>query len=77
MIGTLKRDCLHHFVFVSEGHLRRVLAEYREYYNRQRPHQGIGSFPVAVGRGPPEEGREVVESVPVLGGLHHDYRYAA
>ena len=27
-MGTLKRECLNHFVFLSEGHLRRTAIRY-------------------------------------------------
>lgn len=28
-------------IILSEGHLRRVLHEYAEYYNTRQPHQGL------------------------------------
>jgi transposase InsO family protein len=80
VMGTLKREALNHFVFVSEAHLRRTLWEFRRFYNTARPHQGIGAIPAELDepRVPLvllEGGRLVGE--PVLGGLHHDYRLAA
>jgi transposase InsO family protein len=45
MIGTLKRDGMHHFLFLSEGHLLRTIRAFRQYYNRERPHQGIMGIP--------------------------------
>ncbi len=64
---------------LTEAHLRRVLRQYAAYFNRGRPHQGLGQRlpcpaqpPVAAGRA----GRRVV-AVPVLGGLHHEYRRVA
>ncbi len=81
-MGTLKRECLHHFIFVSEGHLLRTARRFVSYYNEGQPHQGIGGIPnhgpgVVLARdGPPAaSSRLVAESV--LGGLHHDYRLAA
>ncbi len=79
LLGSLRRECLDHLLIVSEGHLRRVLAEYVRYFNRSRPHQGIGQrVPV------PEEGsdrslgtRRHIMAFPVLGGLHHTYRRVA
>ena len=31
-IGTLRRECLVHFVFVSESHLRRSVAEFADWF---------------------------------------------
>ncbi len=77
-LGSVRRECLDHVIILSERHLRYVLAEYAlSYFNPARPHQGIGQqVPVRTERsranfaGP-------VEAIPVLGGLHHDYRAAA
>ena len=58
--------------------LHRVLVEYAlSYFNTARPHQGIGQrIPI-----PRERVRTrfagSVTALPVLGGLHHDYRTAA
>ena len=41
-VRTVREECLDRLLIVSEGHLRQVLLEYMEYYNRRRPHQGIG-----------------------------------
>ncbi len=77
LLGSVRRECLDHRLVASEAHLRRVLNEYVRYFNRARPHQGIGQ------RIPePQESAAAGESgtviaFPVLGGLHHDYRRAA
>ena len=80
-MGTLKRECLVHFIFVSEDHLRRTTHTFVSYYNERRPHQGIHGIPVlgpgvATGRAPPAESSCLVAE-PILGGLHHHYRLAA
>lgn len=41
-VRTLKEQCLSKLVIVSEGQLRKVLLEFTEYYNHERPHQGSG-----------------------------------
>ena len=77
VIGTLRRDCLDHVIVVNERHLRRVLREYVAHYNGVRPHRSLELDPPD-GRPPtppPAEGR--VRSRPVLGGLHHEYEWAA
>lgn len=79
-LGSVRRECLDHVLILSERHLHRVISEYVAYFNRARPHQGIGQrIP-----DPPEDiltaDREVPSRIvgyPVLGGLHHDYRRVA
>ena len=65
-------------IILSEQHLEHVLKECCfSYFNVARPHQGIGQrVPTArllKGRTDPAS----VIAIPVLGGLHHDYRAAA
>ena len=83
-MGTLKREALDPYVFLSEKHLRAVVREYVAYYNEARPHQGIESIPAGLPEGlppavgPPDansDGRLVAR--PILHGLQHDYRRAA
>ena len=59
-----------HFASVLENHSK-------VYFNGMRPHQGIGQrIPVPTSTKKFTEGT-IIESVAVLGGLHHDYRLAA
>jgi transposase InsO family protein len=77
VIGTLRRECLDHVIVFNERHLRRVLHEYVGHYNRMRPHRSL-TLDSPEGRPPqrrPRLGR--VQSRPVLGGLHHEYEWAA
>jgi putative transposase len=76
-LGSVRRECLDHILVLGERHLARVLREYAAYFNRERPHQGLGqATPV-----PPPVARQdhagPVRGMPVLGGLHHAYRRAA
>ena len=79
-MGSVRRECLDHILILSERHLHRVIGEYVAYFNRARPHQGIGQrIP-----DPPEdilsadmELSSRIVGYPVLGGLHHDYRRIA
>jgi putative transposase len=77
-LGSVRRACLDHVLVLGEGHRRRVLREYAGYCNRNRPHQGIGQAVPSVPK-PASPARPAAPSValPVLGGLHHDYRRAA
>ena len=36
LIGSIRRECLDHFVVFGEAHLRRILAAYMGYYNELR-----------------------------------------
>ena len=42
---TLRQGALDHFIFLSAGHVRRVVPEFVEYYNRARPSQATHSIP--------------------------------
>ena len=77
-LGSLRRECLDHFLILGERHLHRLVKEYKTYFNHARPHQGIeqhipcqSEHPEA----PPLGGK--VASRPVLSGLHHDYFWQA
>ena len=74
-IGTLRRDCLDHMIILNERHRYRIVNEYTTYYNESRPHQGIGQQ-IPSSPAQPEYGDVdgKIISLPVLGGLHHDYR---
>ena len=44
-IGKAKAECLDHFVFFGEDHLRHVVHEYVEFNNARRPHSSLGNLP--------------------------------
>jgi transposase InsO family protein len=74
LIGSIRRDCLNHFVILNARHLKRALASYFGYYHRSRTHLGLDKqcpFPRPVSR----IGRII--AVPQLGGLHHRYERVA
>jgi putative transposase len=41
-VKTIKHECLNHFIFFGERHLRHVVAEFMAHYHRERFHQGLG-----------------------------------
>ncbi len=76
-LGSIRRECLDHLLVLGERHLARMLREYIAYFNRARPHQGLGQAlpePSADESGPRSG---PIHAVPVLGGLHHTYHRAA
>jgi len=78
-LGSVRRECLDHVLILHEKQLHRVLQAYVTYFNEARPHQGIRQ---QVPQGevtslPPDQRGDRIISVPVLGGLHHEYRKVA
>ncbi len=74
IVRTIRTECLDHLIVFDERHLRAVLAEFADYYNRDRPHRILrleSPLPSSVRA----HGRVV--SRPILGGLHHVYARAA
>jgi len=77
-IGTLRRECLDHVVVFNRRHLLRTLKEFVAWYNHGRFNQGIDGIPDSypeLQQEKPKQGKVI--SIPVLNGLHHDYRLAA
>jgi transposase InsO family protein len=73
VIGSLRRECLDHVIPVDERHLRSILAEYVEFYNRDRPHRALRLETPRPRQLPRAGPIQVVRARPVLGGLHHVY----
>jgi len=70
LIGSIRRECVDHFIIFGEAHLRRLLRSYAEYYNRIRTHRSLDKdapIPRLVQR------TGIIRSHAVLGGLHHQY----
>jgi putative transposase len=74
-VRSVRQEALDNFIIVSRRQARTIVREYVEFYNHQRPHQGIGNDipdPCVLGTG------GAIRKVPVIGGLwHHYYRDAA
>jgi hypothetical protein len=70
LIGSIRRECLDHVVVFGEGHLRRILTAYADYYNKVRTHLSLGKD-APLRRSAQALGR--IAARPVLGGLHHHY----
>ena len=77
-LGSVRRECLDHILVLGEQYLYRVIRGYVEYFNRACPHQGIGqTIPEGNTALLKEEKAGKIIALPVLNGLHHDYRLAA
>ncbi len=75
-LGSARRECLDQILVLGEQHLLETLIEYVRYFNESRPHQGIGQLvPAGSSNSASCDGKVV--AMPVLNGLHHDYRRAA
>jgi putative transposase len=78
-LGSVRRECLDHFLILHEKQLHRLLKAYTMYFNQARPHQGlqqrIPDLPAL--SAPPQKRPNQVISISVLGGLHHDYQRTA
>jgi putative transposase len=78
-LRSVRQECLDHLLIFHERQLHRVLTAYVSYFNQARPHQGIQQqIPECSGssRVTAHEATRVV-AVPILAGLHHDYRKVA
>jgi len=75
-VKSIKTECLGRMIFFSEKQLRYAIRSYIDYYNEERPHQGIGNTLIT-----PTEDSPVVGKIHCrqrLGGtLKHYYRKAA
>ena len=77
-LGSVRRECLDHILVFGDRQLHRVIKKHVEYFNRARPHQGIGQrIPEGIAPQPAWLRRGSLVTVPVLNGLHHDDRRAA
>jgi hypothetical protein len=73
MVGSTRRECFDHVIALNEPHVRRIAREYISYHHEDRTHLGLDKD-TPLGR-PVEskiEGARV-ESLSLVGGLHHRY----
>ena len=74
-VRSVRQECLDHILIVDEWHLHRVLKEYIDHYNIERPHQGLAQqtpMPYSPNclSGP-------IQRREILGGIIHEYYRAA
>jgi Integrase core domain len=70
LIGSIRRECLDHFIVFGEAHLRRILRTYACYCNDIRTHRSLDKD-APVSR--PVQQIGSINSHAILGGLHHHY----
>jgi len=70
LIGSIRRECVDHFVVLGEAHLRRILRSYAGYYNEVRTHRSLDQDAPVSGA---VQRTGIIDSRPILGGLHHHY----
>jgi hypothetical protein len=78
LLGHFAKSDLDRMLIWNEHHLWCTLTEFNLWYNHGRVHQGLNGIPdpdPALAEPKPVRGRLV--AIPVLNGLHHDYRLAA
>ena len=76
VIGSIRRECLDHFIIRSENHLCRILKDYMDYYNNCRTHLSLDrNSPSLRDIEPLSKGKVI--SIPQVGGLHHVYKRVA
>jgi hypothetical protein len=68
LIGSIRRECLNHYIILNSRHLKRTLSCYFRYYHQTRTHLSLDKqCPL------PRETLNVgtIVAIPQLGGLHH------
>lgn len=75
-VRTAKELCVDRMIFFGEESLRRALSEVEIFYNRERPHQGIGNK-IILPNVEELEGRGVINCRSRLGGLLNYYHRKA
>jgi len=76
-VGSCRRDLLDHVIALNERHLKRLLAQYVDYYHTDRTHLGLKKDTPGHRETAERLGGCRVLSMPRLGGLHHRYDLAA
>jgi len=72
LIGSIRRECLHHVLVLSECHLHRILTRYFAYYHQARTHLSLDKDTPALRPIELPAAGQIVQ-LPEVGGLHHRY----
>src|SRR5215470_14406939 len=77
-LRSVGQECLDHLLILHERQLQHVLNAYVSYFNQARPHQGMVQQipePSRSALSSHQAGEKVI-ALAVVGGIHHDYRWA-
>jgi putative transposase len=77
-VGTVRRECLDWLLILNRRHLEHVARVFADHYNGHRPHRSLElTLPEAIDRNQPVGSSGDVKRRDRLGGLIHEYGYAA
>jgi putative transposase len=80
-VGTLKRECLNHFIISNTDHMDRLCQRYAEFYNTVRPHRALdnGTIELQETASPADASTQDLECESWLGGVlkHYSWKSAA
>ena len=77
-VRTIRQECLDHILIYGRRHLERVLRTYVSHYSEERPHRSLDLIPPLGRPGILRPGPAAhVRRRDILGGLIHEYRWAA
>jgi hypothetical protein len=77
-VGTARRECLDWLLIFNHGHLEHVPRVFVDHYNARRPHRSLDlAPPEGIDRDRPVASSRDVKRRDRLGGLIHEYSYAA
>jgi hypothetical protein len=77
-VGTARRECLDWLLILNRRHLEHVLRVFVDHYNAHRPHRSLDLIPpAAIGRERRVATSRDLKRRDRLGGLIHEYSYAA
>lgn len=76
VIGSIRKEFLNHVIIFNENHLRKLLRNYVSYYNKIRPHDSLdNNSPVPRKKHNISDGKII--TIPILNGIHHQYKRVA
>ncbi len=73
-VATVRRELLDHVIVLNEGHLRKLLGHFLDYYHLDRTHLGLDKdSPLGRPVGPRPHALATVAGLPRVEGLHRRY----
>jgi transposase InsO family protein len=76
-IGSVRREILDRTLIMNDRHLRKVLSEYEDHFNRHRPHRALNQASPLRALPDPIDADIKVTRRDRLGGLLHEYAQVA